>query len=113
MIEQKILELRVYTLKPGARADFERRFAEQIGPMLQRYGITVVHAGPSLHDDDSFCLVRAFPSLDARQRQLADFYASEEWLTRHDEAVMGMIESYSTCVIDTDSLRACLAGLSE
>ena len=97
-----IIELRVYTLKPGSRSAFEQRFAEQVLPMLQRHGIKVVHAGPSLHDDDSFCLIRAFASLEARERQLAGFYGSDEWLTRHDEAVMAMIDHYSTCVMKAD-----------
>ena len=100
-----IIELRVYTLKPGTRAAFGQRFDEQIRQMLQRHGIAVVHAGPSRHDENSFCLVRAFSSLEARERQLAGFYGSEEWLTRHDEAVMAMIDSYSTCVIPADALE--------
>jgi hypothetical protein len=95
-----LIELRVYSLKPGSRSAFQQRFDEQILPMLKRYGIAVVTAGPSLHDDLSFCLVRAFPSLEARERQLAEFYGSEEWLTRHDEQVMAMIETYSTCVLE-------------
>lgn len=97
-----LLELRVYTLKAGTRAAFQQRAEEQILPMLQRYGITVVHAGPSLHEENSFCLIRAFPSLEARGRQLDGFYGSEEWLTRHDEAVMAMIDQYSTCVVEAD-----------
>ena len=101
-----VIELRVYTLKTGCRDDFERRFTEQIGPMLDRHGIHVVHAGPSLHDEDSFCLVRAFPSTGVRERQLAEFYGSEEWLTRHDESVMAMIDSYSTCVIPARALAS-------
>lgn len=101
----RVLELRVYTLKAGMRAAFEQRFAEQIQPMLHRHGIAVVHAGPSLRDDNGFCLVRAFPSVEARERQLTQFYGSEEWLTRHDEAVMAMIDHYSTCVVAADSLR--------
>jgi gamma-glutamylcyclotransferase (GGCT)/AIG2-like uncharacterized protein YtfP len=105
-VSRQILELRVYTLKAGTRPTFEQRFAEQIEPMLQRHGINVVAAGPSLHDTDSFCLVRAFPSLEARERQLADFYGSEEWLDRHDDAVMAMIDHYSTCVVPADALRA-------
>lgn len=100
-----VVELRVYTLKPGTRAAFEQRFAEQVRPMLQRYGITVVAAGPSQHDDDSFCLVRGFPSLEARERQLAEFYGSEEWRTRHDEPVMAMIDHYSTCVLPAGALQ--------
>ena len=78
-----VIELRVYTLKPGTRDAFQRRFADEIAPMLERFGITVVTAQPSLHDERSFTLVRFFPSLADREAQLARFYGSEEWLTRH------------------------------
>ena len=98
-----LVELRVYNLKPGTRTAFEQRFAEQILPMLKRFGISVLFAGPSLHDADSFCLVRTFFSLDERERQLEEFYGSAEWLTRHDREVMAMIDHYSTCVVARDS----------
>ena len=97
-----ILEFRVYTLVAGSRAAFQQRFDEQILPMLERFGIKVVAAGPSLHDSDSFSLIRAFSSLEARQQQLDRFYGSEEWLTGHDADVMAMIDHYSTCVIEAD-----------
>lgn len=97
-----ILELRVYTLVAGTRNALEQRFEQQILPMLQRFGVRVVAAAPSLHDPSSFCLIRAFPSLEARDRQLGEFYGSEEWLTRHDADVMAMIDHYSTCVIEAD-----------
>lgn len=99
-----LLELRVYTLKPGTRPAFQQRFEEQILPMLQRFGVKVVAAAPSLHDADSFCLVRAFPSIEERERQLERFYGSEEWVSRHDEAVMAMIDHYNTCVVDSPSI---------
>ena len=95
-----LLEMRVYTLKPGTREAFRQRFEAEILPMLQRFGIEVVRAGPSLHDDVSFCLLRRFPSIAEREVQLERFYGSEEWLSRHDSEVMAMIETYSTCVVE-------------
>ena len=95
-----LIELRVYTLKPDTRPAFQQRFEQQILPMLERFGIEVVRAGPSLHDGVSFHLVRRFPSLAEREAQLARFYGSEEWLSQHDAAVMAMIETYSTCVVE-------------
>lgn len=95
-----LIELRVYTLKPGTRAAFQQRFEQQVLPMLERFGIEVVRAGPSLHDELSFHLVRRFPSLAEREAQLARFYGSDEWQTQHDAASMAMIETYSTCVVE-------------
>ena len=102
MSNEAILDIRVYKLKAGANAGFAERFYERIGPMLKQNGINVVRFGQSLIDADSFCLVRAFRSVEERERQLADFYGSEEWLEQHDEAVMGMIESYNVCLVVND-----------
>ena len=104
MPTERVFELRVYTLKADTRPAFQERAEQQILPMLARNGIEVVHAGPSLHDDRSFCLIRAFPSLEERERQLGEFYGSEEWLTMHQDTVMAMIDSYSTCVVPAASL---------
>ena len=69
-----VAEPRVYTLKAGTRAAFEQRFAEQILPMLQRYGIEVVCAGPSAHDDDkgraSTCVGALRPQRALRLRSI-------------------------------------------
>lgn len=96
----RLIELRVYTLVAGMRDAFDARFREQVLPMLREAGIDVVGAGPSLHDVDSYCLIRAFASLDARQAALDAFYGSEAWLSRQEEAVMAMIASYNTVVLD-------------
>ena len=95
-----LLELRVYTLKPLVRPAFQQRFEERILPMLARFGIEVVRAGPSLHDEVSFHLVRRYPSLEERERLAARFYGSDEWLREHEGPVMDMIETYCTCVVE-------------
>ena len=99
-----VLELRVYTLKPGTREAFDARIRTAIRPMFERRGIAVVYAGPSLHDQASYCLVRSFASVADRLRQLAAFYGSDEWRIEHNDAVMAMIASYNSCVIDADVL---------
>ena len=98
-----IIELRVYKLKPGTAGAFADRFRTQISAMLERHGIEVVHYGPSLADPDSFCLIRAYPSVEQRQAALDAFYGSKEWLRQHDEAVMAMIDSFNTCVIPAEA----------
>ena len=94
-----ILEMRLYKLRPGTRDAFDRVFREGALPMLGRHAITVVSCGPSLHDADSYFLIRAYPSLEQREKVLEKFYGSEEWLQNYDEKVMAMIESYNTVVV--------------
>jgi hypothetical protein len=95
----RYIEFRLYKLKPGMRDKFAV-IAKDAAEMLGRHKIAVVGHGPSAHDADSYFLMRAYPSLEAREKALAGFYGSDEWAKRFNDAVMGMIESYNTIVLE-------------
>jgi ketosteroid isomerase-like protein len=99
----RVLEIRVYTLKAGQRDDFHRRFVDESLPLLERSGIDIVSYGPSLHDDDSYHLLRSFASLADRDRAETRFYASREWLDGPRAAVLAAIVTYSTTVVRVDA----------
>jgi len=101
------LEIRSYNLKPGSRDEFHRMLVEQSLPMLERWKVDAVAWGPSLHDQDSYYLMRAFPGLEERERSEDAFYGSAEWREGPREAVLALIENYTTVVIqvDDDTLR--------
>ena len=50
----------------------------------------------SLHDNDSYFLMRAFPSVEERQRSEDAFYGSDEWRKGPREAILAAIDSYTT-----------------
>jgi hypothetical protein len=104
-----VVEIRSYNLKTGTRDRFHRLFLEQALPMLQRWKVDVVAYGPSLHDKDSYYLMRAFPSIEERQKSEDAFYGSEEWKQGPREAILAAIDSYTTVVINADA--ALLASL--
>ena len=58
---------------------------------------------------DSYYLMRAFTSLEARNRGEDAFYASAEWRDGPREAVLAAIENYTTILIRVD--RHTLEGL--
>jgi hypothetical protein len=97
----RYIEFRLYKLKPGMRERFHA-IAKDAVEMLHRHKITVVGHGPSAHDADSYFLMRAYPSLEAREKALAGFYGSDEWMKRFNDTVTGMVESYNTIVLETD-----------
>ena len=105
----RMLEIRSYNLKPGTRSRFHQLFLREALPMLQRWKIDVVAYGPSLHDADSFYLMRAYDSLDGRQKSEDAFYGSSEWRDGPREAILADIDSYTTVVIRLDD--ATLQGL--
>jgi ketosteroid isomerase-like protein len=106
-----IVEIRSYNLKPGTRDRFHALFVSTSLPMLRRWKVNVVAFGPSAHDNDSWFLMRGFPSLDARQKSEDAFYSSEEWIKGPREAVLADIVSYTTVIITID--RATLSGLRQ
>ena len=98
-----VVEIRSYNLKPGTRDHFHRLFLEQALPMLKRWKVDVVAYGPSLHDKDSYYLMRAFPSIEDRQKSEDAFYGSDEWKQGPREAILAAIDSYTTVVINADA----------
>jgi ketosteroid isomerase-like protein len=97
-----VLEIRSYTLKSGTREKFHELLVREALPLLQRWSVDVVAYGPSVHDQDSYFLMRAFASPEDRERIEDAFYGSAEWRNGPRSAVLAAIESYTTTVIRVD-----------
>ena len=104
-----MVEIRSYNLKPGTRDRFHQLFLKEALPMLNRWKVEVVAYGPSLHDKDSYFLMRAFQGIDERQKSENAFYGSDEWIKGPRERVLADIDSYTTIVVHLDELT--LQGL--
>ena len=98
------VEIRSYSLKPGTRAEFQRLFLEEALPLLQHWNVDVVAFGPSLHDENSYYLMRRFDSLADRERSEESFYGSDEWKQGPREAVIACIENYTEFVLELDDV---------
>ena len=98
----RIVEVRTYTLRPGVSKEFERLFASEAAPMLERWRVDVIAFGPSLDDVNRYYLVRAFDDLDHRQRSEDAFYGSSEWREGPRERILSLIESYTDVVLGLD-----------
>jgi ketosteroid isomerase-like protein len=105
----EVVEVRSYNLKPGTRERFHQLFLREALPMLKRWKVDVVGYGPSLHDADSYFLMRAFSGVESRQKAEDAFYGSDEWRKGPRDAILADIDSYTTVVIHVD--RATLDGL--
>lgn len=106
---RRVVEIRSYNLKPGTRDRFHKLFLDEALPMLKRWKVDVVGYGPSLHDKDSYFLMRAFEGVEPRQKSEDAFYGSDEWIKGPRERVLAGIDSYTTIVIEIDP--ATLDGL--
>lgn len=98
----RVVEIRSYNLKPGTRDPFHQLFVREALPMLHRFKVDVVAYGPSLHDRSSYYLMRAFSSVEDRERSEDAFYGSDDWRQGPREAILSCIESYTTVVIRLD-----------
>ncbi|EFH9148093.1 TPA: NIPSNAP family protein [Escherichia coli] len=61
-------------------------------PLHTRNRIDMVAYGNSLHDADSYYLIRAFESKEQMKSVLDDFYASAGWRSGPREAIISRIE---------------------
>jgi hypothetical protein len=98
----RFVEIRGYSLEPGTRDEFHRLVFGESVPMLRRQGIDVVAFGPSRHDEDSYFLIRAFDSLEDRQRREAAFYGSDEWRNGPRQQIEDCIVAYTTVMVEVD-----------
>jgi hypothetical protein len=99
---KRFVEIRGYEIPAGERAMFHRIMRTEVLPLLQRFGIDVVACGPSPHDDTSYVLMRAYPSLEAHKKEQDGFYASDEWRQGPRERVLNSIAALTSVVLELD-----------
>jgi hypothetical protein len=98
-----ILEIRTYRLRPGTSDEFVRVMKDESVPLLEEAGVRVVSCGGSLVAEDGHeeaYLIRAFASLEEHRDQEAAFYGSDAWREGPREAILSMIVSYHTIVLE-------------
>ncbi len=102
-----LLEMRLFTLRPGTRAEFDRISRDGTIPLMRRLGITVIAHGPSLNNESGYFLLRAFPSESERIEQSQALYTTPEWIEKYDASIMAMIDDYDTAVMTVvpDAIR--------
>lgn len=99
---KRFVEFRAYNLKPGTRAEFHRLVTEASYPLLKKWNVDVVDLGPSLHDENSYYLIRAYDSLAHRQESQDAFYSSPDWRQGPREAIIALIGSDTSVVIEME-----------
>ncbi|MFF2122821.1 NIPSNAP family protein [Kitasatospora sp. NPDC058184] len=88
-----VVELRRYTLHPGARETLIELFEREFVTGQQAVGITVGGRFRDLDDPDRFVWLRAFPDMAGRRRALEAFYGGPVWREHRDAANATMVDS--------------------
>jgi|SRR5262245_849510 len=99
-----VVEFRLLSLKPGAREDFHRLYIEQSLPLLRRWNMDVLAYGSSLHDENTYYVIRRFDSLAEREQMERAFYDSNDWRQGPREALMALMANYSDIVLELDEV---------
>lgn len=99
-----IIEIRSLTLKPDSRKEFHRLYVERALPLLKRWDFDVVAHGPSLHDENTYYVIRRYDSLAQREQMEDAYYASDDWRKGPREAMLALIESYTDIVLELDEV---------
>ena len=97
-------EIRSLNLKPGTRAEFQRLYIEKSLPLLKRWKMDIVAHGPSLHDENTYYVIRRYDSLAGREQMEDAYYGSDDWRQGPREAMLALIESYVDAVFEVDEV---------
>jgi hypothetical protein len=100
-----MIEILTLTLKPGTRDRFRQIYATQALPLLKKWNFQVIAHGLSLHDHNSYYVIRLFGSLEDRQRAEDAFYGSENWRKGPRETILALIEHDSYIVVPVEALK--------
>lgn len=100
----KVAQIRIYQLKPNSRDIFHQLVVNQSIPLLKKWNIHVLSYGPSMEDENGYYLIRTFESVRELEIKEGAFYGSDDWRNGPREAILSLIEDYSTLLIPKDSV---------
>jgi len=100
-----IIEILTLNLKPGTRDRFHQLYIAESLPLQKKWKIEVVAHGPSLHDENSYYVIRSFKSLEDRQETEDAFYSSDDWQKGPRTAILALIENIATIVISAETFK--------
>jgi heme-degrading monooxygenase HmoA len=106
-----IVEVRSYRIKPGRRAEFIEFFEARAVPALRSHGMKVLGPLLDIENPNKFVWLRAFPSLEDRDRMKEAFYEGELWKNELEAIAMPMLDSYD--VILCEAAPDCLFNLTQ
>jgi len=103
-----MIEILTIQLNPGTRDAFHQLYLNESLPLQKKWNINVVAHGPSLHDADTYFVVRRFDNLADRQVKKDAFYNSDDWLRGPQTAMLDKIEQMSNLVVAEDAISTWL-----
>jgi hypothetical protein len=107
----RLIEILTLDIKPGRRDEFHKVYETRSLPLLNKWGFEVLAYGPSLHDANSYYVIRSFKSLEDRQKSEDAFYNSDDWKQGPRSAIFDLVEHFAYTVVTAETLEAVLRAL--
>jgi len=98
-----IVEVRTYRIKPGRREEFVEFFETRAVPAQRAHGMKIVGPFLDVENPNRFVFLRAFPSLEERDRMKDDFYEGPVWKNELEAIAMPMLDSYDVTLCEASS----------
>jgi len=102
---QEVFEILTLDIKPGRRGEFHKVYEAQSVPLLEKWNFDLVAYGPSLHDANSYYVIRRFKSLEDREKSEDAFYGSDDWKLGPRDAIMELVDHFAYAVVSTETLK--------
>ena len=101
----KVIEILAIDVKPGKRDQFHKIYESEALPLLRKWKFDVVAYGPSVHDANSYHVIRSFESLDERHKSEEAYYNSDDWRKGPREAILSLADHFAYTVLPADKLK--------
>lgn len=106
-----VVEVRQYTLRPGARDTLIDLFDTNLVESQEATGMHIVGQFRDVADPDRFVWLRGFESMPARQQALGAFYGGPVWAEHRETANATMIDSDNVLLLQPIVLGPAYPGL--
>jgi hypothetical protein len=107
---QDVLEILTLDIKPGRRDEFHNVYVTQSVPLLKKWNFNLVAYGPSLHDANSYYVIRRFKNLEDRGKSEDAFYSSDDWKSGPRDTIMGLVEHFAYAVVSAETWKKVSTG---
>ena len=108
----EVIEILTLDIKPGRRDEFHKVYETQALPLLKKWNFDVVAYGPSLHDSNSYYVIRRFKSVEDWEKSENAYYSSDDWKRGPRDAIFALVDHFAYAVLSVGTWKRISAGVT-
>jgi hypothetical protein len=98
-----VIEILTLDIKPGRRDEFHNIYVTQSVPLLKKWNFNLAAYGPSLHNANSYYVIRRFKNLEDREKSEDAFYNSDVWKQGPREKIFALVDHFAYAVVSVET----------